>query len=125
MRELWKRESLKMTIIQSARQILEINLEMLPRLIGFDGCILEVYRVVLILPTLPEKQQIEQSKTVKTTLIFARRDCKMKMLIEIWLDGYNTEKEMESACIEFVEEQLNMTASSIKILWSENNGKPT
>ena len=72
-----------MTIIQSARQILEINLEMLPRLIGFDGCILEVYRVVLILPTLPEKQQIEQSKTVKTTLIFARRDCNW-LVVELY-----------------------------------------
>ena len=87
------------------------------------GYILEALPVVLILPNLPEKQPIEQSKTVKRTLIFARRDFKMKMLIEIWLDGYNTEKEMESACIEFVEEQLNMTASSIKILWSEDNGK--
>jgi hypothetical protein len=43
----------------------------------------------------------------------------MKMLIEIWLDGYDTEEAMKDACIEFVQEQLDMSASSIKILWNE------
>lgn len=43
----------------------------------------------------------------------------MKMLIEICLDGYEDEKERAEACKEFVREQLNMTASSIKILWAE------
>jgi len=43
----------------------------------------------------------------------------MKMLIEFYLDGYETEKEMKAACIEYVEEQLNMSASSIKVLWVE------
>ena len=41
------------------------------------------------------------------------------MLIEIWLDGYETEAEQNAACIEFVKEQLNFTASSIDILWAE------
>lgn len=44
----------------------------------------------------------------------------MKMLIEIHLDGYNSEEEHLEACKEFVLEQLNMTASSIKILWVED-----
>ena len=43
----------------------------------------------------------------------------MKMLIDIWLDGYESEAERKKACIEFVKEQLDMTASSIKILWVE------
>lgn len=38
-----------------------------------------------------------------------------KYIVELWLDGYNTEKEMEAACDEFIYEQLNMTASSVKI----------
>jgi len=56
------------------------------------GYILEALPVVLILPNLPEKQPIEQSKTVKRTLIFARRDFKMKfehkitcILFGLWL----------------------------------------
>jgi hypothetical protein len=43
----------------------------------------------------------------------------MKILIELWIDGYETKKEMQEACLEFVHDQLNMTASSIKILWHE------
>ena len=38
-----------------------------------------------------------------------------KFLVELWLDGYETEKEMKEACEEFIYEQLNMTASSVKI----------
>lgn len=45
----------------------------------------------------------------------------MKMLIDIWLDGYKTEEESKKACVEFVEEQLDMTASSIKVLWVEGD----
>lgn len=43
----------------------------------------------------------------------------MKLLIELYLDGYNTPEEHAVACKEFVEEQLNMTASIITILWAE------
>jgi len=43
----------------------------------------------------------------------------MKFLIELDMDGYDTEKEMKEACIVFIEEQLDFTASSVKILWSE------
>ena len=38
-----------------------------------------------------------------------------KFLVELWLDGYETEEEMEKACEEFIYEQLNMTASSVKV----------
>lgn len=38
-----------------------------------------------------------------------------KFLVELWLDGFETEEEMEKACEEFIYEQLNMTASSIKV----------
>lgn len=49
----------------------------------------------------------------------------MKMLIELWLDGYETEEQRKEACIEYVEEQLNMTASSIKVLWVEGDVRAT
>ena len=48
----------------------------------------------------------------------------MKLLIELWLDGYETEKAMFEACKEHVEENLNMTAGSVKILWAEEPPKP-
>ncbi len=44
----------------------------------------------------------------------------MKLLIEIHLDGYETKEEHNKACLEFVYDQLNMTASSVKILKVEN-----
>ncbi len=46
----------------------------------------------------------------------------MKFLIELNLDGYESPEEHEKACIEFIEDQLNMSASSIHIL--EVDGKP-
>ena len=45
----------------------------------------------------------------------------MKLLIELEMDGYETKEEMREACIEWVEYQLNKTASSIKILWAEES----
>lgn len=48
----------------------------------------------------------------------------MKILIELWLDGYNTQEEMYAACREMVEENLNMTAGSVEILWAEKPPKP-
>ena len=41
------------------------------------------------------------------------------MLIELWLDGYNSEKEMAEACKTFVEEQLNFSGSGYTLLWTE------
>jgi len=38
-----------------------------------------------------------------------------KFIVDLWLDGYETEEEMEEACEEFIYDQLNMTASSVKI----------
>lgn len=38
-----------------------------------------------------------------------------KFLVELWLDGYDNEKEMEEACEEFIYEQLNITASSVTV----------
>ncbi len=38
-----------------------------------------------------------------------------KYIVELWLDGYATPEEAEAACDEFIYEQLNMTASSVKI----------
>lgn len=38
-----------------------------------------------------------------------------KFIVDLWLDGYETEEEMISACEEFIYEQLNMTSSSVKI----------
>ena len=38
-----------------------------------------------------------------------------KFIVDIWLDGYDSEEAMEEACEEFIYEQLNMTASSVKI----------
>lgn len=44
----------------------------------------------------------------------------MKMLIEIWMDGYETEAEHKKACIEFVKDQLDFSAGSVNILWVED-----
>jgi hypothetical protein len=38
-----------------------------------------------------------------------------KFIVDLWLDGYETEEEMEEACEEFIYEQLSMTASSVHI----------
>lgn len=38
-----------------------------------------------------------------------------KFIVDLWLDGYETEEEMEEACEEFIYDQLNMTASSVKV----------
>lgn len=40
----------------------------------------------------------------------------MKMLIDLWMDGYETEEEHKKACIAFVEEQLDFAGSSVKIV---------
>ena len=38
-----------------------------------------------------------------------------KFIVDLWLDGYESEEEMEAACEEFIYEQLNFTASSVTI----------
>lgn len=44
----------------------------------------------------------------------------MKVLIDIWLDGYTTPEEHKRACLEFIEAQLDFSGSSVKVLWVEN-----
>ena len=38
-----------------------------------------------------------------------------RFIVDLWLDGYDTEEEADEACAEFIYEQLNMTASSVTI----------
>ena len=38
-----------------------------------------------------------------------------KYIVDLWLDGYDTEEEMTKACDEFIYDQLNFTASSVKV----------
>ena len=35
-------------------------------------------------------------------------------LVDLWLDGYNSEEEMKKACDIFIDEQLDITASSLR-----------
>lgn len=39
----------------------------------------------------------------------------MKFLVDLELDGYDTEEEMKEACLTFIEEQLNFSASSVRV----------
>lgn len=38
-----------------------------------------------------------------------------RFIVDLQLDGYDTEEEMNDACEEFIYEQLNFTASYVKI----------
>ena len=38
-----------------------------------------------------------------------------KYIVDLWLDGYDTEEEMEKACDEFIYDQLNFAASSVRV----------
>ena len=38
-----------------------------------------------------------------------------KYLVELWLDGYDTDEEREAAELVFIEEQLDFSASSVKV----------
>ena len=38
-----------------------------------------------------------------------------RFIVDLWLDGYDTEEDMIDACEEFIYEQLNFSASSVKI----------
>jgi len=40
----------------------------------------------------------------------------MKFLIDLWMDGYNSEEEMKEACIVYIKDQLDSSATSIKVL---------
>lgn len=36
-------------------------------------------------------------------------------LVDLWLDGYEDERELQDACVEFIKEQLDFTASSVHV----------
>jgi len=38
-----------------------------------------------------------------------------RFIVDLELDGYNTDEEREAACIEFIEDQLDFSASSVKV----------
>ena len=38
-----------------------------------------------------------------------------KFLVDLWLDGYDSEEAMAKACEEFIYEQLNFAGSCVKI----------
>jgi hypothetical protein len=38
-----------------------------------------------------------------------------KFVVDLFLDGYDSEKEMIDACKEFIYDSCNMTASSVKV----------
>lgn len=44
-----------------------------------------------------------------------------RFLVDLWLDGYDSEEEMAEACEEFIYEQLNFSASDVKIQKLDDN----
>lgn len=38
-----------------------------------------------------------------------------KFIVDLWLDGYDTEEDMTAACEEFIYQQLNFSGSGVKI----------
>lgn len=38
-----------------------------------------------------------------------------KFIVDIWLDGYESEEEQARACEAFIKEQLDFSASSVKV----------
>lgn len=41
----------------------------------------------------------------------------MLMLIDVWVDGYDSVEAFREGCVAFVDDSLNSTATSGKILW--------
>ena len=41
----------------------------------------------------------------------------MLMLIDVWVDGYDSVEAFREGCVVFVDDSLNSTATSGKILW--------
>ena len=48
-----------------------------------------------------------------------------RFIVDLWLDGYDTEEEMIDACEEFIYEQLNFSASNVKIEKNDEDRKMT
>ena len=38
-----------------------------------------------------------------------------KFIVDLWLDGYETEEEMAEACETFIHDQLNFSGSGVKV----------
>jgi hypothetical protein len=38
-----------------------------------------------------------------------------KFIVDLWLDGYDSEEEMADACVQFIMEQLDFSGSSVKV----------
>jgi len=39
-----------------------------------------------------------------------------KFIVDLWLDGYETEEKMAEACEQFIYDQLNFSGSGVKIM---------
>jgi hypothetical protein len=39
-----------------------------------------------------------------------------KFIVDLWLDGYETEEAMAEACEQFIYDQLNFSGSGVKIM---------
>jgi hypothetical protein len=44
-----------------------------------------------------------------------------KYIVELWLDGYDSEEEREIAELEFIKEQLDFSGSSVKVTKIEDS----
>jgi len=38
-----------------------------------------------------------------------------RFIVDLWLDGYESEEEMKEACAEFIYEQLNFAGSGVTV----------
>ena len=45
----------------------------------------------------------------------------MKFIVDLYLDGYETEEEMKEACLEFIYNQLNFSGSCVTVEPLDNN----
>ena len=44
-----------------------------------------------------------------------------KFIVDLWLDGYETEEEMAEACEQFIYDQLNFSGSGVKVIRIEDD----
>ena len=58
----------------------------------------------------------------RTTKSVRLEDVEMtKFIVDLWLDGYDSEEEHDVACKEFIYEQLNFSASSVTVTEIKEN----
>jgi len=55
------------------------------------------------------------SKVDKAAGNIYRKDGKMKFIVDLSLDGYESEEEEKNACMVFIEESLDFSASSVSV----------